>query len=160
MSYKNLAIDIANTYGIPKDGFLALINQESTWNPLAVSPAGAMGLGQFMPETWADWGDGKDPFDPEASLDAAARYLRWIRQWLTSQGVPNGWDYVLASYNAGIGTVRNAYRNHGAGWFDVMPKETRDYVAKLYPHFTEKGIGPGALPIALIVFFLGYKYVA
>src|SRR5690625_1610080 len=54
-----------------------LIAVESTFRPAAVSPAGAVGLAQFMPSTWSEWGKGRRD-NPEASIDACTRYLKWL----------------------------------------------------------------------------------
>lgn len=103
----------ARRHGIPEDLFLRLVQQESGWNPQAVSPAGAIGLAQLMPATARLLG--VDPHDPVANLDGGARYLamqfRDFRRW----------DHALAAYNAGP----EAVRRHGG----IPPfAETRDYV--------------------------------
>ncbi len=78
--------------------FSALIGIESGFNPHAVSSAGAVGLGQLMPETAADLGVA-DPFEPVSNLHGAARYL-------TMQLAHFGnVDLALAAYNAGPGRV-------------------------------------------------------
>jgi len=74
--------------------FSALVNRESRFDPSAVSPKGAQGLGQLMPATAAALGV-TDPFDPEANLDGAARYLV---QQLAAFRDPT---LALAAYNAG-----------------------------------------------------------
>lgn len=96
--------------------FVALINQESRFNPRAVSPKGARGLGQLMPETAALLG--VDAGEPMANLHGAARYL-------TAQLAAFGRvDHALAAYNAGPHRVEQ-YRG-------IPPyRETRDYVAKI-----------------------------
>ena len=96
----------------------ALVSQESAFHSKAVSPVGAIGLGQLMPYTAADLG--VDPYDPEENLDGCVRYLAQnLRAWShTSDPV----SLALASYNAGPGAVQ-AY----AG---IPPyQETIDYVA-------------------------------
>lgn len=119
MDYRELARQAALRYGYSPPVYLRQIRQESAWNPKATSPKGAMGLAQFMPETWKEWGQGKDPYDPEASLDAGARYMAHLLERY------NG-DYklALAAYNAGMGNVDK----HGG----VPPfKETQSYVENI-----------------------------
>lgn len=97
--------------------FTALIDQESRFDPAAVSPKGAQGLGQLMPTTAAELGV-IDPFDPEANLDGAARYL--VRQL----GAFGDVRLALAAYNAG---PRRVIQYGGVPPFD----ETRAYVAAI-----------------------------
>ena len=97
--------------------FLALIERESGWNPRAVSPKGAQGLGQLMPDTARDLGV-SDPFDPAQNLDGAARYFA------TQLARFGDVRLALAAYNAGP----EAVARHGG----VPPyPETRAYVAAL-----------------------------
>ena len=56
VDYRQMAAEAARRYNIPVDLFLAQINQESRFNPRAVSPAGAIGLGQIMPGTAKELG--------------------------------------------------------------------------------------------------------
>ncbi len=99
------------------DLFVALIDQESRFDPRAISPKGAQGLGQLMPDT-ADLLGVSDPFDPAENLDAAARYF-------TAQLARFGdVRLALAAYNAGPHRVIE----HGG----VPPfRETRAYVATI-----------------------------
>lgn len=103
----------ARRHGIPEDLFLRLVQQESGWNPEAVSHAGAIGLAQLMPGTAELLG--VDPRDPTANLDGGARYL--AMQYRTFRR----WDHALAAYNAGPDAVRE---------HDGIPPfaETQDYV--------------------------------
>lgn len=96
--YGNLAQQAAAAYGVDPNVFTRLVQQESGWNPDAVSPAGAVGLAQFMPETAA--GLGVDPTDPVSALYGAARHLRDL---LDRYG--NDYSLALAAYNAGPGAV-------------------------------------------------------
>ena len=97
--------------------FVALIDQESRFDPRATSPKGAQGLGQLMPETASLLGV-SDPFDPAENLDGAARYF-------TAQLARFGdVRLALAAYNAGPHRVIE----HGG----VPPfRETRAYVATI-----------------------------
>lgn len=96
----------------------AVIRAESNFQVRAVSPAGAQGLMQLMPETANELGV-QDPFDIEQNIDGGARYLR---------GLLNQFDgdlkLALSAYNAGPGTVAK-YNGR------VPYAETRTYVARV-----------------------------
>ncbi|ARC36796.1 lytic transglycosylase domain-containing protein [Paracoccus yeei] len=113
-------------FGIPPDWIRAVRHVESRGNPHAVSPKGAMGLMQVMPETWAALrarhGLGSDPFDPRDNILAGAAYLREMHN---RYGDATG---MLAAYNAGPGR----YDEHLASG-RTLPAETRAYVATLAP---------------------------
>ena len=79
----------------------ALVWTESRYDPLAVSKAGAAGLGQLMPGTARELGV-TNRFDPLENLSGAAKYLR---QMLDRFGVVH---LALAAYNAGPGAVERA----------------------------------------------------
>ena len=94
--------------------FDALIKRESNFNPKAISPKGAIGLGQLMPETAADLGV-KDPFDPEDNLHGSAKYFTRQLEHFGSL------DLALAAYNAGPERVRQ--------FLGIPPfAETRSYI--------------------------------
>ncbi len=95
--YLELAKAAAARHGVPEDLFLRLVQQESGWNPTAISPKGATGLAQLMPDTAAMLG--VDINDPKANLDGGARYLRMMYDEFGS------WRLALAAYNAGPGAV-------------------------------------------------------
>jgi soluble lytic murein transglycosylase-like protein len=107
--------------GIPPDYFVRQINAESGFNPNAISPAGAVGIAQFLPSTAA--GLGVNPYDPISALRGAAKYM-------ASYYNTYGKDYAkaLAAYNAGGGTVDRAVRLGGASWMNYLPAETRHYI--------------------------------
>jgi soluble lytic murein transglycosylase-like protein len=111
--YLAVARQAARRHGIPEDLFLRLVQQESSWNPRAVSHKGAIGLAQLMPDTARLLG--VDPEDPQQNLDGGARYLS---EQFRAFG---DWRLALAAYNAGPGAVKE----HGG----VPPfRETQDYV--------------------------------
>jgi len=110
-----------------------LAETESTFNPSAVSPAGARGLFQLMPVTAKAQGLSLLPFDertnPEKSARAAATLLRRLHRMFDS------WPLALAAYNAGEGRVRRTLKAQDATTFaqiaDALPSETRLYVPKV-----------------------------
>ncbi len=95
----------------------ALVWQESRWRADAVSPVGARGLAQLMPDTARALG--VDPSDPNANLEGGARYLR---QQLDTFG--GNLEKALAAYNAGPGRVRQA------GGIPAI-RETQQYVSAI-----------------------------
>jgi soluble lytic murein transglycosylase-like protein len=95
--YLEVAKAAARKHGVPEDLFLRLVQQESGWNPGAVSVKGATGLAQLMPGT-ADL-LGVDISDPAANLDGGARYLKMLYDKFGS------WKLALAAYNAGPAAV-------------------------------------------------------
>ncbi len=100
-SYKGEYLEVAKTlarkHGVPEDLFLRLVQQESGWNPVAVSVKGATGLAQLMPETAKTLG--VDINDAEENLEGGARYLRMMYDKFGT------WELALAAYNAGPGAV-------------------------------------------------------
>jgi hypothetical protein len=122
--YVAIAQQDASAVGIPADYFVRQINAESGFNPNAVSPAGAVGIAQFLPSTAANLGI--NPWDPVDALRGAARLM-------ASYAHTYGGDYAkaLAAYNGGSGTVQNAVNACGANWMNCLPGETRNYIYKI-----------------------------
>jgi len=116
--------EAARRFGIPEGWIWAVIRVESRGNPRAMSPAGAMGLMQLMPATWATlrarYGLGADPFDPRDNIMAGGAYLRAMHD---RYGDPTA---MLAAYNAGPGRYDD-YLSRGR----PLPAETIAYVAQL-----------------------------
>jgi murein DD-endopeptidase MepM/ murein hydrolase activator NlpD len=150
--YEPLVLRAAGTCpGITAPLLAAQLHAESGWNPRAVSPAGAQGLAQFLPTTWAAEGvdgdgDGtRDPFSPADAIASQAAYLCTLLAAVTADPALAGdrLELALASYNAGLGAVRR----HGG----IPPyRETQDYVrrirALLARYADPAGTAPGAGP--------------
>lgn len=96
----------------------AVIEQESRFHPCAVSPKGAKGLMQLMPDTAAELGV-NDPFDPKENIEAGARYLRQLLDKYKGDLAQ-----TLGAYNAGPAAVDQA---GGIPNF----RETREYVQSI-----------------------------
>lgn len=119
--YVAIAEQDAIAAGIPANYFVRQINAESGFNPNEVSPAGAVGIAQFLPSTAA--GLGINPWDPIQALRGAAQLMaRYTRNY--------GGDYAkaLAAYNAGSANLQYAINNCGANWLNCLPGETRHYI--------------------------------
>ena len=118
--------DASQRFGIPAAWIMAVMRTESAGDLRAVSPAGAMGLMQVMPDTWAGLrirhGLGHDPFEPHDNILAGTAYLRemWDRYGNVAA--------MLAAYNAGPARY-DEYRLADR----PLPAETRAYVAALAP---------------------------
>lgn len=109
--------EAAARYGLPEQLITAVIRVESGFNARAVSPKGARGLMQLMPETASLLGV-RDPFDPRENIDAGVRHLRGLIERLADLAL------ALAAYNAGEPAV--------LAWGGIPPyPETRDYVARV-----------------------------
>ena len=116
----------ARAESLPLNFFIRLIWRESAFQPRAVSPAGAMGVAQFMPGTAAERGLA-DPFDPAAAIPASAKLIGELRGRFGNLGL------AAAAYNAGP--------NATANWLDgkaTLPFETQDYVLAITGHDVEE----------------------
>ncbi|HYL37331.1 MAG TPA: lytic transglycosylase domain-containing protein [Bryobacteraceae bacterium] len=98
----------------------SIIAAESAFAPNAVSPKGAVGLMQLMPDTARQYG--ADPTVPEQNVDAGAHYLSWLLQRYAH--TRDQMRRAIAAYNAGPGAVA---RCHGVPPF----RETRAYVSRV-----------------------------
>ncbi len=108
----------ATREGVSLDLVREVVRRESGFVPCAVSPKGAIGMMQLMPDTAASLGV-VDPFDPRANIDGGVRLLRRLLD--KYNGRP---DLALAAYNAGEGAVDKAN-----GVPDYA--ETREYVSAI-----------------------------
>ena len=118
--------EASQRFGIPEHWIRAVMRAESAGNARAVSSAGAMGLMQVMPDTWAGLRMrhrlGRDPYDPRDNILAGTAYLREMFDRYGNVAA------MLAAYNAGPGRY-DEYLATGRR----LPAETRAYVAALVP---------------------------
>jgi soluble lytic murein transglycosylase-like protein len=109
----------------------AQLDAESKFSPEAVSPAGAEGIAQFVPQTWSRWGRDLDgdgvasPFNPQEAIDAQGRLMCYLLFESRTSGIPGDEiDLALAAYNAGWSQV---VRYNGIPPF----RETEAYVQRI-----------------------------
>lgn len=130
--YIDDAIDKASKkYKVDKKLIMAVINQESSFNPNSVSTAGAEGLMQLMPGTASELGV-KNAFDVQQNVDGGTKYLKGL---LDMYG--NSKEMALAAYNAGPGAVKNRGMRNASDVYK-MPAETQDYVAKIMTNYDKQ----------------------
>jgi len=118
-------VEASRRFGIPAAWIRAVMQAESFGDVRAISPKGAMGLMQIMPDTWTalrqHYNLGADPYDIHDNILAGTAYLRELHD---RYGIPG----FLAAYNAGP-----------ARWEDhlatgrPLPAETRAYLVRLAP---------------------------
>jgi hypothetical protein len=121
--FATFVAEASQRFGIPAAWIRAVMRAESFGDVRAISPKGAIGLMQIMPETWAGLRQryrlGADPYDAHDNIIAGAAYLRELHD---RYGIPG----FLAAYNAGP-----------ARWEDhlatgrPLPAETRAYLSRL-----------------------------
>lgn len=120
-----LVRDASSKRQIDPDFINSVIKAESNFHPRAVSPKGAQGLMQLMPDTAARLGV-NDPFDPRANVEAGTAYLSELLTLYNNDPIK-----ALAAYNAGAHRVE---QYHG-----VPPyRETRAYIARIVKDFNAK----------------------
>jgi soluble lytic murein transglycosylase-like protein len=112
-----LADAAADRYGLPRELVRSVMAAESGFQPKAISPKGAIGLMQLMPDTAQQLG--ANAHDPAQNVDAGARYLRDLLEKYNY-----GLRHALAAYNAGPGAV-DKYKG-------VPPyRETINYIGRI-----------------------------
>jgi soluble lytic murein transglycosylase-like protein len=123
------AVDKASQkYGVDKSLIMAVIRQESDFNPKSTSGAGAMGLMQLMPDTANEMGV-SNAYNVEQNVDGGTKYLKELLNTYS-----NTKELALAAYNAGPGTLQNRGVT-STGDISKLPYETRDYVQKVMKYY-------------------------
>jgi len=127
-AYDPIISGAARTYKVPEPLIKAVIDQESSFQPYAVSGAGAKGLMQLMDSTAAGLGV-TDSFDAEQNIQGGTRYLSNL---LAKYGGDEA--VALAAYNAGSGRLERlgiTNRAELTAGFRSLPKETQNYVTSV-----------------------------
>jgi soluble lytic murein transglycosylase-like protein len=122
--YADVLAAAADRHAIDRALLAAVAKIESNFNPFAISPRGACGFLQLMPQTAKRFGV-KSVFDVDQNVEGGAAYLRWLLDRFDGRV-----DLALAGYNAGEGAVD---RHHGIPPF----AETQWYVIKVLDNATK-----------------------
>jgi hypothetical protein len=134
--YADLTAEASQRFAVPASWLRAVMQVESGGDAKAVSPKGAMGLMQLMPDTWfmlrLRYHLGNDPFDPHDNILGGAAYLRELFDRFGASG-------FLAAYNAGP----KRFGDYLAG-LRPLAGETRRYVSTLARMLPDLQIGSDA----------------
>jgi soluble lytic murein transglycosylase-like protein len=114
---ENVIDEASKKYKVDSELIRSVIRAESDFNPDCTSSKGAMGLMQLMPETAKDLGV-KRPYDISENVMGGTNYLKTLLDRYEGNT-----DLALAAYNWGMGNLERNPEN--------LPRETRDYVAKI-----------------------------
>lgn len=116
--------------------------QESLLDPLAISPAGAQGICQFMPMTWAEVSAEislESVWNPEASILASAYYMSKLHKfWSSPRPLMDRHMLALASYNAGAGNLAKAQRICSGA---LLYREISPCLPAITGHHSEETLG-------------------
>ncbi|HGL4258434.1 TPA: lytic transglycosylase domain-containing protein [Burkholderia dolosa] len=121
----------------PTDSLPSIIDAqysiESSRGRNLLSPKGAMGPMQFMPDTWKEWGRG-NVNNLQDSQDAARRYDSFLLKRYSGDV-----RKALAAYNWGMGNLDKDIAANGANWESHAPRETQDYIKKIMTLMARQG---------------------
>lgn len=138
-TYKDTVTAACETYDIPPSLVFAVIRVESNFDPDALSDAGAQGLMQITPDTYA-WSQFRNSeprnTDTNALLDPTINIQTGVHILALLYEEFDDTDTVLAAYNAGVGNVRKwlanpAYSSDGKTLDTIPYDETARYVQKV-----------------------------
>jgi membrane-bound lytic murein transglycosylase F len=154
--YDDVVRTYAAQYGFDWRLIVAQMYQESRFDPLAKSWVGALGLMQVMPRTAQQFGF-SDLQNPEVGLQAGVRYLDWLQERFDSElPVQDRMWFALASYNAGVGHVRDARRlarkmgwNHNR-WFGNVERAMLLLSKRKYARQARHGYVRGSEPVKYV----------
>lgn len=117
-------------YGVDKNLVLAIIKQESNFNPNAVSSAGAKGLMQLMDFNSEAYGL-TNPYDIDQNIEAGVKH---IKSYLDMYN--GNLEMALMAYNGGPGTMERRGVNSASDLYK-MPQETQNYVPNVLAYYEE-----------------------
>jgi len=142
----------ARKTGVPEEMLVGMAKIESNFDPLAVSPDGAVGVLQVMPDQAGrevyrlrGLSGAPDPVrltDPEYNAAIAAEYVRYLTDYFGEASANP--EIVVAAFNAGPTRVRKCLRTHGQSWRQCLPSETQSYLYKV-----DRAITDGLYSVAL-----------
>ena len=155
--YDDIVQRAADAHGFDWRLLVSQMYQESSFDPEAVSFAGARGLMQVLPRTAREVGVEPERLaQPEQGIAAGARYLGWTRDRFPSLPLGERHWFALAAYNAGVGHVRDARRLAAAQgwdpahWFDNVENAMLLLSERRYARQAVHGYVRGSEPVRYV----------
>jgi soluble lytic murein transglycosylase-like protein len=134
VNYSNIVVPLSRQYGVDWRLITAIMAAESSFNPCAISPKGAVGLMQITPELAGEYQiKGKDMFDPAMNVRTAILHVKRL-----STRYKGNLKLTVAAYNAGEGNVQ---RYGGIPPF----KETQDYVKRVLGYHSDLKVAKASI---------------
>ena len=132
IKYKDDINRVAERYGLEPRLVYSVIQQESNGNPNAVSPKGAIGLGQIMPDTGRMYGirNPTELYNPKTNINVTARHLVYLMDKFDGN-----MEQVLAAYNGGDGRVERLLAKRSSDWKNFLPSETKEYIPAVMNYY-------------------------
>jgi soluble lytic murein transglycosylase-like protein len=125
--YENIISSLAQKHEVPPTLVHSIIKAESNYNAWAISPKGALGLMQLMPETAIQY-QVNNVFDPKQNIEGGIKYLVDLIKLYNGDT-----EHVLAAYNAG----QEAIKRYGG----IPPyKETKNYIKTVMASYSKSKI--------------------
>lgn len=146
VDYVSYAQQVADKFGVPFQLVQWVMNKETGHiedpkaKARAVSPAGAQGIMQLMPDT-AKWLGVKNPFDPIQNIQGGVKYLKMLYDRYNDPVL------VLAAYNRGPGNVDRLVKKYGDNYTKKLPRETRKYIAGYTEEPQQVAAAPAQQPV-------------
>jgi soluble lytic murein transglycosylase-like protein len=131
LTYAQLFQQVGAEYDLDWRMLAAQAYVESSFDTLALSSAGAMGLMQILPATWREWApavSASDPFDSLSNVQVAAVYLDFLRGQLAQRGYAEV-AWTLVAYHWGIDRLLD-FLNSGGTWQE-LPEPRRRYAEEI-----------------------------
>ncbi|MCX8110253.1 MAG: lytic transglycosylase domain-containing protein [Syntrophorhabdaceae bacterium] len=124
-NFDKLILQHSANHGVDPSLIKAIMMAESNFNPYAVSPKGAQGLMQLMPDT-ARLVNVENPFDPDENIKGGIKYIKMLDELFKGD-----LELILAAYNAGPQRVMEHKMN-------VPPiEETKTYIKRVKHYYNK-----------------------
>ncbi|RME79441.1 MAG: lytic transglycosylase domain-containing protein [Chloroflexi bacterium] len=131
LTYQQMFEEIARPYNLDWRLLAEIAYRESNYNPWAIGQAGEMGLMQILPSTWNEWAlkvGATNPYDPYQSVQVAAAYLAYLREFCQTHGYTDPY-WMVVGYNWGPDNLQQLFNRQGVP--EDVPEHSRSYARRI-----------------------------